>query len=106
MVQGEDKTLEITVVGENGSAKNITGATITWVLAKTVGDTALVTKSTGGSGISITDAVNGVFQVTLDGSDTTNYSGVYHHEAEVEDTSGNKNTVTVGSIHIKQSAIR
>ena len=31
----------------------------------------------------ITDAANGVFEVTIDAADTVNLNGRYHHEAEV-----------------------
>jgi len=106
MIQGEDKVLEITVVDENGSAKAITGATITWSLARAVDDTPLITKSTGGSGISITDGNNGVFQVTIGDTDTNDMNGAYIHEAEVVDTSGRKNTVLFGTIQIQKSLIR
>lgn len=107
MYQGEDKLLEISVLDEDGNAKDITGATITWILATSPDAAAAeVTKSTGGSGVSITNAAGGVFQVTLDGSDTTSLEGNYWHEAEVEDTSGHDNTVTTGYITIKASQIR
>lgn len=105
MWSGDDKTLEVTVVDENGSVQDITGMTIDWHLARKVTTSALVQKATGGSGIVISDGSAGVFQITLSAADTDDLSGKYYHEAQVTDSSGNISTVTVGTITINRDLI-
>ena len=69
MWSGDDKTITVTL------STDITGATINYAIAANVGSTALITKATGGSGIAITDAANGIFTIDLDPSDTSRKAG-------------------------------
>ncbi len=75
MVRGEAKVWQFAVT-ENGSPVNLTGASIRFVIrdsfpAASVTDdsAALLTKSVG-SGISITDPLNGIFELALAKADT------------------------------------
>ena len=88
MVSGDTKILNITAQTSTGTALNLNGATITWQLFPLGGGTALVTKSIG-SGITVTDASNGVFQVKIDPADTASLAGSYNHEVQIVDTDGN-----------------
>lgn len=103
MWAGDNKLIDVTVVDGDGVAVDITGATIKWVLAKTAGDSALVTKTTG-DGITITDAAAGKFRVTLVPADTESLAGVYYHEAEVTDASSQVSTVLIGKVIVYKSA--
>lgn len=101
---GDDLNIDITVTdGPNGTGDpvNLTGATIYWWLLDDPADTtALVEKSTTGGGITITDAANGVFRVNLDPADAASLNGRYHHKAKVQDSGGDKTTVTTGEVKI------
>ena len=99
MWSGDDKTITVTL------STDITGATINYAIAASVGSTALITKATGGSGIAITDAANGIFTIDLDPSDTSSKAGVYYHECQVTDTSSVVSTVFVGSVTINADLI-
>lgn len=63
-VRGEDVTIEVTVTGVN-----VTGWALSFAIALTYRDTAIITKTVG-SGITITDGDNGVFEITLADTDT------------------------------------
>lgn len=93
---GDDFILEFTVTDEDGTALNITGASISWVVWD--GSTAVLTKTTA-SGISITDAAAGEFRVTLAPADTyTLEPKAYAHGANVSIEAGAYMTVATGTM--------
>jgi len=63
-VRGEDVTIEVTVTGVN-----IAGWALSFAIARSRRDTAIITKTVG-SGITITDEDNGVFEITIPDTDT------------------------------------
>jgi hypothetical protein len=99
--EGDDLEIDVSVT-EDGSAKDITGAEITWVLAESQGGAAKIEKSTSGGGVTITDAANGKFTITVEGSDTKDLAGHHYHEAEVTDNVGQTSTVLTGTFQIQQ----
>ena len=96
MYAGDDKVIEVAVLDKTGVAVSIAGATIRWKAVRSFGKTVAISKATGGSGISITDAANGEFQITLTPANTASLKGSYFHEAEVEFGDGKKSTVLQG----------
>ena len=82
----------------------ITGATITWVLAKSNKGPAIVTKTTG-DGITITDDLGGVFEIVLDPADTAALKGQHYHEGELVDAASRPATVVFGNNTIKEKLI-
>lgn len=101
MFAGDTKSLNCTVTdAATGAAKNITGATIEWVLYNERTELNVLTKSTA-SGITITNGLAGQFTVALIPADTSAL-GIqsYYHEAEVTDAGGNVSTVFTGYITI------
>lgn len=106
MVQGDNKVLSITVTDAAGAAVDLTDATIRWHMSKSVNKRPAALEKATGSGITITDAANGVFTVTLDSADTESLRGLFYHEVEVIDGSGNVSTVTKGKITIHPALIK
>ena len=103
--QGEYKPIDVTVYEPDGIArKNITGATITWIIKKRVNTEVLVTKSTD-SGIIITSATEGEFSITLNPVDTNLSAGKYYHEARSV-INDEPETILVGELTIKESGFR
>ncbi len=98
LVSGDDAMLEVTVLNIDGSAKVITGATITWELSRRAGTSAKVTKTA-----TITDGTNGIFQVAVDS--TGDLSGDYHHEAEMTESGGAVGTVMTGRVLINRDTV-
>lgn len=97
---GDSLTISVTVYDGDGNTLDITGADFEWVLVDRATDTTLLTKSTGGGGISITDATNGEFEISIDSADTQDMDpGYYEHEAEMDDGS-TVATVLTGSFGI------
>lgn len=99
MFAGDDKVLEFTVKDANGDAVAITSATIKFEATRSFGKASDVSKTTT-SGISITDAAGGTFQVTLADTDTEDLSGVYTYECEVTFSSGLIATVAQGKMTV------
>ncbi|MDD4721984.1 MAG: hypothetical protein PHR07_04505 [Acidaminococcaceae bacterium] len=104
--QGEVKTITVTVLKQDGTAKDLTAASaIVWEMSTSVAALApSITKSVG-SGITVsTPATSGVFVIVLAHTDThTMDPGVYHHEARVTDSAGVEEVVTIGEVTIHQS---
>lgn len=97
-VQGDSKVLRVTAKTSAGVAVNLAGASgIRYRLAKSVKGTALIDKAMG-TGIAITDAANGVLEVTLLPADTVALKGEYLHELELVDADGNVVTVFQGTV--------
>ena len=93
IVSGDDVTLEVTVFETDGSKKDITGATIDWKLSRRAGKDNKLSK-TG----TITDAINGVFQVAIDG--TGDLGGDYYHQIKLTESGGDISTVLRGNAAI------
>ena len=51
--EGDDQTVTITVVNAAGVAVDISGATVAWTVSSSPGGTALISKATCGSGITL-----------------------------------------------------
>lgn len=106
MFAGDSKVLVATAVDNAGEAVDITGAAITWAVARTVDDTAVLTKTSSPSaGIALSDPTAGEFEITLHEVDTDDLDGLYYHEAEMvlaTDTS----TVLTGNMIVERTLIR
>ena len=105
MHQGDDKILVVTVYDNDDfeNIVNISGATIQFVIFKQTSGQIVVSKSTGGSGIVLTDAPNGELEITLAGSDTASIYGTFLHECELTDATGNVSTIMTGYVKIYAS---
>ena len=104
MIAGDTTPIKITVTDWDGDDFDLTSCTVTYAIAAYRGGTALVTKSTGGSGIALSADTN-IAIVTLDPADTASLSeGRYYHECQVIEGS-EKYTVIDGEIYIKTDMI-
>jgi len=92
MASGDTKYLDYTIT----MTGTLSGCTAKWVLYK--GSTVVITKTTT-AGISITGDTT--LRVTLSPTDTASLAGVYKHELQITDGSGNVCTVAVGTSTIK-----
>lgn len=103
---GNNALLDFYVYNEEVSTtpKNLTDSSITWLLYDDEQRINLVTKTTV-SGIVITDALNGLFTVSLNPVDTETLSPTssYRHEATILDAYGDVSTVTTGAVIVKRS---
>jgi hypothetical protein len=109
MWAGEYKEITLTILKPDGTAEDLTGASVSWV-AKTRPDAnlpALVSKSTGHGAEVLTPPIEGKVRVTLEEADTAALrSRTYYHELEGRDSAGKPFTPTVGYMVIQPSAIR
>lgn len=107
-IAGDTRTVQATVEQSAGAPFNLTGAAIKWQVFAMSGGTftgsPIISKSVG-SGITITNAAGGIFQISLASADTTGLAGTYYHEAEVTMPGGIVHTALTGTITIKAGAI-
>lgn len=108
MIAGDTVNINCVVrTGPNPTdpVKDISGATIAWVLYNDPAGVVTLTKSTV-SGITITSGIGGAFTVALAAGDTESVAPMnYYHEAEVTDVFGNVSTVFTGTVTIKRSRV-
>lgn len=106
--QGSTFERNMTYSDENGTAVDLTGATIRMQARKTVDSaTPLIDISTDASGITITSAVDGEFQILLTAAETTALdfkTAVY--DLEVEFPSGEVRRVLEGIIEFRKEVTR
>lgn len=98
MISGDTKRLEVTIQDADGAEVDVTGAAVTYVIA----DSAVRVAKTTDDGITIDGAV---VTVTLDPADTAELAGVYAHEMQITDPSGNVGTVMIGEVSIAKDII-
>jgi hypothetical protein len=99
---GDSRNLIISVEDENNSPINLAGATIKWILSSQ-GNTIL--NKTNGKGITITNAANGQFEISIATCDTKDLSGNYDQAARVTTSSGESSIVLTGTITINESLL-
>lgn len=97
---GDDEIIgvHVTVDGTpTGAAVDLTGASITWILQRSITDASpVLTRSTGGGGVTITAPTNGDFEIALTDVETDPLSGGYYHRATVTDAGGDVSSVVEG----------
>lgn len=97
--RGEDVTLRVTV-----SDQDITGWSLAFAIARGYGENAVVEKTTG-TGITITDGPNGIFEVTIADADTDNLpTGGYVWEAKRMDD-GQEAVLAYGNLNLKPNVV-
>lgn len=97
---GKDVTIPFTLTNADGDAVDPTGLPAKFVVARRVGSTAVLSTedSPATVAIAVTDGVNGEFDVSWAGADAAGLSGTYRFELEMEDESGDADTVAWGYI--------
>ena len=105
MHSGDTKDIVVNVLDEQDQAVPIVAADVVFILSKNEFSTALVTKTTGGGGIVITNGPGGVLTITLDSADTEPLVGEHYYEVELTDVASRVNTIAVGSIDIRPNVI-
>ena len=107
---GDDRVLDFTIFDSDDPAtaapKDITGYSLEWALKRFVTDTtALITKTTGGGGIALTDPTNGVLSVTLLDTDTESLAENNYVYALRRTDDGLERMLAVGGFYIRQGAL-
>lgn len=103
MREREDKTIDPSpLTDENDNIVDLSSAELSWVVFD--GDQTYIEKSTSSGGVSITDAANGEWRISLDSSDTDGMGGsISYHEARLVDSSGRESVVVEGEITVQKS---
>lgn len=103
MFAGDTKVLSVTVQDQDDAIVDLTGAAAEWVLAKQHGAAALITKTVG-SGITITQPLNGQLEVLMQPADSVQLRGSYAYQLEITDAFSRKSTVLYGTIAIRRTS--
>ena len=106
LTEGDTARLTVTVRDAAGAVVDLTGATaIAWQMARSAFAASPTLSKSLGSGVTVTDAMNGVFQVALAPADSADLLGDFHHEAEVTDGAGDIATVFCGTLNFSKGLI-
>lgn len=99
---GDSRNLVITVNDSNNQPIDLTGAKIEWIVTD---DTTTILSKSVNSGITISNAAEGQFTITLLATETRKFSGSYQHMGRVTLSDGSSSIVLVGTITITKSLI-
>ncbi len=105
MHSGDTVVIVVTVLTGKDQVVPITGATAIFIVAKSENGSAIFSKSVG-SGIVLTDPVQGVMTITLNSGDTEALVGVHYMELELTDAALRVSTIVVGHINIRKNVIQ
>lgn len=92
-VQNNDVQITCTLTRADGTAVNLTGATVKFSVVDSYTFAVKFSKTTA-SGINVTNAAGGIFVVTIDKEDIDDLLGGYLYEVVVTDSDGNVGTMT------------
>lgn len=111
LTRGDSRTLSITVLDSDGSAADLTGASIWWTAKRDINDAdadAIISKTVG-SGITVTNAAGGLATVTIapdDWTDAEDSDKHYVWDLQVKSDTGTVTTVASGRIIITPDVTR
>tara|TARA_Y100000310_G_scaffold324209_1_gene385811 strand:- start:329 stop:673 length:345 start_codon:yes stop_codon:yes gene_type:complete len=100
MVRGDSKLFKVTVKDATGTVVNILGYGASFTVRDNPLDTTSVISKTFGSGITFTDASNGIMQIELSNTDTEVDVGKYTYDIEVVDLLSRHITVLKGNFSV------
>jgi len=93
VVAQNDLVIKYTVTDQDGAVVNLTGATVKWSIRRDLQTLAAISKSTV-SGIVVTNAAGGLFEVTLTHTEVAILSREFIMEAVIIDQTGRVYTIT------------
>ena len=97
-VKGDTLQLEFSVVDSVGAVANITGSSPLFALSRLREDDPVVESPTSATA-TVTNGPDGVFRVTVAATVTELLDGLYRFQALLVDLSGNRQTVSIGTIN-------
>ena len=105
--RGDNRTFKVTVKDGDGVVVDITGASIKFSVKEEISDTSYVIQKTVGSGINITDAANGEYEVYIVPADTQNLdTKVYEYDSELTTSAPKVYTVVRGEFTVQAEITR
>lgn len=99
--QKSDVLLSINLQDETGAALNLTGAALTFAVAKPFGERKIM--KTIESGITVINAIEGRIEIEITAFDTDLPSGDYKMELLVTDIDGHRCVADLGTLAILKS---
>lgn len=96
---GDAAELAIELTDEEGAALDLSGASLSWTLARSPFAESSVLSKTSGDGIAVEGSTA---TVSLTGAETAGLLGDYWHQLVVTDAQGNPSTVATGIITVRK----
>jgi hypothetical protein len=107
-VGGDSARIELTVRDGDGGRKDLSGASVRFVLATAPGGEIVLEKSTADA-VRLTDPADGAVEIRVEAGETAGLGRPtgrrYHIEIEVTDAAGERVTVTTGTWTIFEDTI-
>jgi hypothetical protein len=108
-VRGDTNEYDVTVT-RDGSALDLTGATLKFTAKRSMDDSDLqaVFQKTIGSGIVVTDEPGGLATLTVDPADTSSLPAPrsFHYDLELTESDGRVTTVAIGQLRLSADVER
>jgi len=103
MWKGDDKTVQFTIE----DATDVSGYTAKWHMAVDANSAKLITKTSGGGGITFNGnkVLVAIASAETKDSVTAIPAGSYYHELELIDGSSNKTIAAIGVIDLKKTLV-
>lgn len=106
IASGDNAALQFTLTDDGSSTGAATlAASARWAMSNKPGGTSVVTHNTVDGGAVISGASSNIVTVSLTIANTAQTPGIYYHELEVTDASGNIQTVASGRITIEEDQV-
>lgn len=103
-IEGDSLRIDATVT-EDGSAKDLQGATVNFGIGEDYGSQVELSDSDSGIQANVTDTTNGEIEVVINDGVTDGMAGYWVYEIEVEDAGGQVVTVTRGDFVIEDELV-
>jgi hypothetical protein len=97
---GDSQDFNFSVTDAAAAATDLTGAAVKFKISRSPQSAAIIVKTIG-AGITITNALGGLFKASLVASDTNNLNGKFYFQAQVTDSGGNRSVISHGAINFK-----
>jgi len=107
LISGTELVMNITVKDEDGTAQDITGVSVRFAAARSTTDAILIDSdaSPQTATATVTDAANGVIQVTVTDEVTEDLVGDYWWACKITSAAGRETTVARGWISVEANLI-
>lgn len=107
---GNSRKLVITVINDDtGDPEDLTDVTLRWQCSRGTADkfsaTPIMTKTIG-TGITVTDALEGTVEILLDADDTENLSGTFYCELLMVDVTGDQQNIIADTFTVKRRLVK
>jgi len=106
-IAGTNIEIDLTLQTEAAAAQDLTGATLTWRLARAYSVPSILNRDSGGNGVTFVNppGVDGLVTVALTPVESLDLQGTYYHEIKADYGGGNEKTWQLGTLVFVESSV-